>query len=219
MAVYTIELRKLIRNKNFELFDFDYEFYTDDIEIKKDFENKFIDTYSFYEIGFETVARFKHELKSILKRKMPYYSQLYKTELASKDINFLLNKDLKETIERDSNDRSLSTSNIAGNNIANSNIKNTSKESNIGHGLSSVDIENALTSESIDNSYNQDTLTTNSNTTNENQGNSKEKTTLISQGNIGTTSSGKLLEDWRNVIQNLDEMIIEDCRGLFMLVY
>lgn len=219
MAVYTIELRKLTRNKNFELFDFDYEFYTDDIEIKKDFENKFIDTYSFYEIGFETVARFKHELKSLLKRKMPYYSQLYKTELASKDINFLLNKDLKETIERDSNDRSLSTSNIAGNNIANSNSKNTSKESNIGHGLSNVDIENALTSESIDNSYNQDTLTTNSNTRNENEGNSKEKTTLISQGNIGTTSSGKLLEDWRNVIQNLDEMIIEDCRGLFMLVY
>lgn len=219
MAIYTLELRKLLRDSNFKLFDFDYDFYSDDEEIKINFESKFTDTYFFYELGFETVARFKHELKSLLNRKMPYYRELYKTELASKDMNFLLNKDLKEIMQRDSDDITLYKSNSSANNTSNSNNRQTSKESNIGNGLSSVDLNSSLTSESEDISNNNDVLKSNSNTTNENKGNTKEKSILISQGNIGTTSTGKLLEDWRNVLQNLDELIIEDCRELFMLIY
>ena len=45
-----------------------------------------------------------------------------------------------------------------------------------------------------------------------------ETTTLLSQGNIGTTSSAELLEKWRSVIINLDELIIKDCRPLFLSI-
>ena len=96
MANYTIELYKLLESYGFELFDFDYSFYCDDEKVKKEFEKKFKDYYMFREIGQETVSRFKHELKTLLNIRMPYYKQLYETELKSKDINFLLNKDLKE---------------------------------------------------------------------------------------------------------------------------
>lgn len=51
------------------------------------------------------------------------------------------------------------------------------------------------------------------------KGNTKETTELISQGNIGTTSSAQLLRDWRSVMINLDLIIIEDCADLFMQVY
>ena len=94
MANYTIELYKLLESYGFELFDFEYSFYCDDEKVKKDFEQKFKDYYMFREIGQETVSRFKHQLKTLLNIKMPYYKQLYETELKSKDINFMLNKDL-----------------------------------------------------------------------------------------------------------------------------
>ena len=77
MAKYTIEIDTMLRDKNFNLFSFEYDFYTDNIIIKKKFEQKFIDRYRFNEIGFETVARFKHYLKTTLNEISPYYKQLY----------------------------------------------------------------------------------------------------------------------------------------------
>ena len=55
MANYTIELYKLLESYGFELFDFDYSFYCDDVKVKKDFEQKFKDYYMFREIGQETL--------------------------------------------------------------------------------------------------------------------------------------------------------------------
>ena len=46
-----------------------------------------------------------------------------------------------------------------------------------------------------------------------------EKTYLLSQVNIWVTSSAELLQKWRDVLINIDEMIIKDCHGLLMHVY
>ena len=100
MAKYTLELRTIIDDPYAPyLFNFDYEFYDNDL--KSIFENKFMEYYYFDEIGFPTIQRFKHNLKSKLNMIMPYYKKLYETEIASKDINFLLNKALKETFIRE----------------------------------------------------------------------------------------------------------------------
>lgn len=101
MANYTIELGSLTKDPNFNVFDFDYDFYTDDLEIKKNFENKFIQTYYFHEIGQETVARFKYMLKARLDLEMPYYRKLYETELKTRNIDFMLNKEYIETHTRE----------------------------------------------------------------------------------------------------------------------
>ena len=209
MAKYTIELNTLLKDDKFNVFDFDYDFY--DEVLKPIFEVKFKDYYRFHEIGFETVERFQHNLKAKLNLIMPYYKQLYETELASKDINFLLNKDLKETFIRDieGND----TSNNVSSTVAKSD--SISKESYLDNGNADLSLTDGLTGISSNGSTGDTQSKSDITASNK----STEKTELISQGNIGITSSAELLERWRNTIINIDKMIIEECRDLFMQIY
>ena len=99
MSKYTLELRYLYKDKKFKLFDFPYNLYDNDL--KPWFEEKFFQHFMFYEIGFDSVAMFKQRLMSKLNDIFPYYKQLYETEIASKNIYFMLNKDLKESYVRE----------------------------------------------------------------------------------------------------------------------
>ena len=280
MARYTIDVYTLLKDNNFKVFNFDYDFYTDDPNIKQAFETKFIDRYMFNEIGFETVSRFKHYLKERLNSIAPYYKQLYETELKSKDIEFLLNKDLKETFIREieleknaTNDTTMSTTNdttssstensnnsltsntienndTTGNETKSDNLVSDFKESNLDNGnadlslnqgyLTNVNNKHDVTTSTSNNTLNenkensltssmQDEKTSNLSTklkstgvnnsiNNENE-NQTETTTLISRGNIGVTSSAELLKQWREVLINIDNLIIEECRDLFMSIY
>ena len=101
MANYTMTINECLNNPLTPLFNFEYPFYVDDEKAKKEFEEKFILYYLNREIGFETFARFQKALERRLVIKMPYYQQLYQTELECKNINFMLNKDLKETTTRE----------------------------------------------------------------------------------------------------------------------
>ena len=210
MSSYTLELRHI--HQTFKVFNFDYDFYTDSDIIKSKFEEKFIDEYYFHEIGQETVARFQHRLRTRLNKIMPYYKQLYDTELAAKDINFLLNKDLTETFERVVTGESSSINDL----IVSDQGETNNKESNIENGNASLELDNgSLTNVSKTTLSNN----TNSNNTTKDNTNQNEKTILKSQGNIGITSSAELLEKWRSVIINIDQMIIDACDDLFMQVY
>ena len=210
MSNYTLELRHI--HQTYKVFNFDYDFYTDSNIIKSKFEQKFIDEYYFHEIGQETVARFQHRLRTRLNKIMPYYKQLYDTEIAAKDINFLLNKDLTETFERVVTGESSSINDLTVSDQGETN----NKESNIENGNASLELENgSLTNVSKTSLSNN----TNSNNTSRDNTNQNEITTLKSQGNIGITSSAELLEKWRSVIINIDQMIIDACDDLFMQVY
>lgn len=235
MSKYTIEVYSLLKDNNFKMFDFDYSFYTDNEIIKSNFENKFLDTYMFHELGQETVMRFKHYLKTKLNNIMPYYKQLYETELRCQNIDFMLNKDLTETFERtNTTDKQGQTDNNSSTDITSqdvSNLTNTTNENNkesyIEQGLASISVDDKLTG--VTNTSNNIEQNNTSNTTGSNvsQGTSrtiesvsdKEITKLISQGNIGVTSSAELLDKWRKVIINIDNLIIEECSSLFMQIY
>lgn len=210
MSSYTLELRHI--HQTYKVFNFDYDFYTDSDIIKSKFEQKFIDEYFFHEIGQETVARFQHRLRTRLNKIMPYYKQLYETELAAKDINFLLNKDLTETFERVVTGESSSINDLTVSDQGETN----NKESNIENGNASLELENGSLTNVSKTSLNNNT---NSNNTSRDNTNQNEITTLKSQGNIGITSSAELLEKWRSVIINIDQMIIDACDDLFMQVY
>ena len=217
MARYTIELRD-IENCICYLFPKNFPFYTDNEELRLKFIQKFYDEYMFREIGFETVERFKRSLLGKLNKIMPYYTQLYHTELESKNINFMLNKDLVETFEREitgsSEVNSNSTTNASGTSTTNSNdIMYDTPNSRID------DITKYPTqgSQGENNATSSSNATSSNNQTGENT--QTEKTSLISQGNIGITSSAQLLKEWREVIVNIDEMIINDLEDLFMLLF
>ena len=98
MASYTLSLYSLENAETFKLFT-DYDFYLE--ENKKNFEKKFFDKYFDREIYCKNPFVFRRALLGKLNLIMPYYKQLYQTELESKNINFLLNKDLKEEFIRD----------------------------------------------------------------------------------------------------------------------
>ena len=224
MASYSMELWEMVDNPLTPIFNFNYDFYCDDNEIKKKFEEKFINHYWLHEIGCETPARWNQMLKSRLNLIMPYYRQLYQTELESKGINFLLNKDLVEEFTRElvGNRQDNGTSETKSTGSDTSTGENIGKVSNINDGVASASLSNGyLTGVSQDNHTNksQTNLTGSAKSTNNTDNTERETTRLVSQGNIGTTSSAELLERWRNVLINIDEMIIKDCRDLFMQVY
>ena len=210
MSKYTLELRRI--HQTHKIFDFDYDFYTNDETIKYNFEDKFINEYYFNEIGFETVGRFKQRLRTKLNKIMPYYTQLYQTELRSKDIDFMLNKDLEEVYERVLEGSNTSKNDVTVDNSSTSNVL----ESNIDNGNASLELENGSLTNVGKSTLNDNTKSSNSVNDTTNQ---TERTRLSSKGNIGVTSSAELLEKWRKVIINIDDLIINECSDLFMQVY
>ena len=208
MAKYTISLYSIESAKTFNLFDENYDFYLE--ENKENFQKKFYNRYYDREIFCKNPRVFKRELMGKLNEIAPYYKQLYKTELESQNINFLLNKDLKEEFTREldniSNSNSTSNSNSSG---TSQNIFSDTPEGNINN----IDnyMSNASKSKADDNSSSE------SNSQNTTKG--KETTTLLSQGNIGITSSAELLEKWRSVLINIDSMILDELSYLFLDIY
>lgn len=208
MSKNTIEINQLVNDLDFNLFDFEYNLY--DNELKSVFEKKFIDHFYFYEIGLTPIARFKKALQIKLNDIYPYFKQLYQTELRCNDIDFMLNKDLKEQYTRELTGNSLvNQSSTSTTNDTSLNINNDTPQNKID------DLDQFMTSAS----KNTDNSTMNSNGTNSAENNSIETYSLVSQGNIGVTSSAELLEKWRNVLINIDQLIFNECNDLFMLIY
>ena len=194
MAIFTMTLMEIIKN-NVDIFDFDYEFYSE--EHKEQFEEKFINHFYYDEIGSETIGRFKHNLRTMLNEIMPYYSHLYKTTLY--EYNPILNYDLTEEINRELNN----IEELKGNTTNN----NKSFDTPI----------NFSTDEYVNSpSFIQDDTTNN----NHNRtGETKERHTRRTKGNIGVMSSQDLIEKERNIIINIDKLILEELNILFMGVY
>ena len=219
MSKYTLELRYLYEDENFKLFDFPYNLYNNDL--KPWFEEKFYQHFMFYEIGFDTIGMFKQRLMSKLNDIYPYYRDLYETEIRSKNIDFMLNKDLKESYVREltSNSNSNQESNVTSNSLSTAGQLTPSLIAN------SQKIDKFMDSAQKDNSSSNSLSSgkTNSNSKEENtltsQGNSKEEYTLTSQGNIGITSSAELLTKWRETLLNIDLMIFFFFYDLFMQIF
>ena len=237
MANYTMTIQEMLNDELINgIFPKNYLFYVDDVKAQKEFEEKFINHYYYREIGFASPFVFKQKLAALLMVRMPYWQQLYKTELESRNINFLLNKDLKETFIREieSENETLGTttnqqnSNSTNTISQNGTSSNNHKESTIRDGVSvsslsedyltGVSSDNSTTS-STGNSNSSDDIKTNGTLTQSGNDKSVEKTELLSQGNIGITSSAQLLKEWREVLINMDEIIIEECNKLFMKLY
>ena len=188
MSNYTLEFRYLVDDENFEIFDFDYELY--DNALKPKFEKDFKEYFYFREIGHETVGRFKKALQIKLNQIAYRYKEYYKTVIALENEDMMMTKDLKETFVREVNGESSSKANSNDNSNLSGNGKNKNNTST--------------------NSQ------TNSNSETTNKVNNIETTTFISQGDLGVTSSGLLIQGWRDVIVSIHEkMFQEDLDELF----
>ena len=229
MSKYTTELRYLVKMG----FDFGLTSYPIfDENYRSILNQKIIDHYYYKEIGFETPARFRHYLKSKLNEIMPYYNQLYKSQLVL--INPLYNTDYTETSNR--NIKTDSTSTNSGN-ATNNSASTSENESNdlifsvsdsTPAGLiSAVDLKGDLYASSANRADNTNTNTNTANTQNtltdtseaEIKSNNLEDYIRTVKGNTGGKSQAEMLKDYRSTFLNIDLQIINELNELFMGVY
>ena len=213
---YTLQLYYIYRDKSYNLFDQPYNLYNN--ALKPYFEEKFFQHFMFHEIGFDNINIFKQHLIATLNDIYPKYKQLYETEIRCQNIYFMLNKDLKESYTRILNGESVGNSQAT----STSNNNSTSNDLSIANDTPQNridDLDKYMTSASKSNSSSTNNSTSNANNSVNNKTNNTEEYELISQGNIGVTSSAELLEKWRAVLINIDEMIFKELENLFLFVY
>jgi len=123
MSKYTIELGTL-KNLDYPLKLIDYPIFNE--SYRQLLNDKIINHYFFHEIGFETPDRFNHYLSVRMNDIMPYYNQLYKSELLAIDPLYTTN--IEKIINYTGTESNLN--NLSGNKtIANDN--NTTQTNNL----------------------------------------------------------------------------------------
>lgn len=216
MGRYTLEIREIVESKNVELFDFQYNFF--DENLKSDFEKLFIDYFYFREIGQETIGRFKKELQTKLNTIHHYYKEYYKTTKQVEIEEFMVTKDATDTFTRILEGESVASGQTVGTSETQSNSNSTNKFFDTPR--NKINFENAnITNGGIDENLNRfnGKETNNSNATQNNR--TVETTILHSKGDLGVTSSGFLIQGWRDVITNIYQMIFDECEELFFQLF
>jgi hypothetical protein len=217
-----------------KVFNFDFPIF--DENYRQVLCRKILKHYYTREIAHETVGRWKLALNAKLNEIMPYYNQLYKSELL--EFNPFYDVDL--TRSREGSGTSNKTSNNTETNSGTS--KNVSSES----GTSNTDTlnrfsdtpQNSMDTQGIADSVplttvtkvNEDNTTTNESTdtltrndTKTGNGteniNNTDKYIETVKGKQGTENYSSLLKKFRETFLNIDMMIIEDCSDCFFTLW
>lgn len=217
-----------------KVFNFDFPIF--DENYRQILCRKILKHYYTREIAHETVGRWKLALNAKLNEIMPYYNQLYKSELL--EFNPFYDVDL--TRSREGSGTSNKTSNNTETNSGTS--KNVSSES----GTSNTDTlnrfsdtpQNSMDTQGIADSVplttvtkvNEDNTTTNESTdtltrndTKTGNGteniNNTDKYIETVKGKQGTENYSSLLKKFRETFLNIDMMIIEDCSDCFFTLW
>lgn len=194
MANYTIELRTILEN-NVNIFDFNYPIF--DESYRATLEENFINHFYYREIGFETISRFKHHLKTELNILMPYYNKLYMSQGLEQRI--LDNYDVTETFER----------NVTGSKTGVN--ENSNKQLFSDTGRKRVDINDIDYVSTI----NKETNNTTSNVNDENN----ERWSRTMKGNIGVQTDADAIMKYENSLKNVDLLLFEELEKLFMQIF
>ena len=231
MANFTMEIREMMSQPLINgVFTFDYEFYSDNVQDKETFEKLFVSHFYFREIGFETPERFKMKLQSKLNLIMPYYRQLALTEWDKvRSIEQMMeSKNLTETTEHiqsiQGNSETQSNQSSSSNATQNATSTNESKASNLADGVSQSSLDDgyltaAGKTEQTDNIQTESSGTGSQTLTGNNEQQLTEKTTFTSNGDIGIQTPAYAIAEWRKIIININQMIINECDDLFMKIY
>lgn len=217
-----------------KVFNFDFPIF--DENYRQVLCRKILKHYYTREIAHETVGRWKLALNAKLNEIMPYYNQLYKSELL--EFNPFYDVDLTRSREGSG------TSNRTSNNTETN--SGTSKNVSSGSGTSNTDTlnrfsdtpQNSMDTQGIADSVplttvtkvNEDNTTINTSTDTLTRNDSKtgngteninstDKYIEIVKGKQGTENYSSLLKKFRETFLNIDMMIIEDCSDCFFTLW
>nr|DAM07109.1 MAG TPA: Lower collar protein [Caudoviricetes sp.] len=217
-----------------KVFNFDFPIF--DENYRQVLCRKILKHYYTREIAHETVGRWKLALNAKLNEIMPYYNQLYKSELL--EFNPFYDVDLTRSREGSG------TSNKISNNTETN--SGTSKNVSRGSGTSNTDTlnrfsdtpQNSMDTQGIADSVplttvtkvNEDNMTANESTDTLTRNDSKtgkgteninntDKYIETVRGKQGTENYSSLLKKFRETFLNIDMMIIEDCSDCFFTLW
>lgn len=217
-----------------KIFNFDFPIF--DENYRQVLCRKILKHYYTREIAHETVGRWKLALNAKLNEIMPYYNQLYKSELLEfnpfYDVDLTRSREGSGTSNRTSNNRETNSStskNVSsGSGTSNTNTLNrfsdTPQNSMDTQGIADsvplttvtkVNEDNTTTNTSTDTLTRDDSKTGNGT---ENI-NSTDKYIETVKGKQGTENYSSLLKKFRETFLNIDMMIIEDCSDCFFTLW
>lgn len=217
-----------------KVFNFDFPIF--DENYRQVLCRKILKHYYTREIAHETVGRWKLALNAKLNEIMPYYNQLYKSELLEfnpfYDVDLTRSREGSGTSNRTSNNTETNSS-TSKNDSSSSGISNTDTLNRFSDtpqnsmdtqgiadsvpltSVTKVNENNTTTNESTD------TLTRNDNKTGSGTENINNTDKYIEKvkGKQGTENYSSLLKKFRETFLNIDMMIIEDCSDCFFTLW
>lgn len=169
---------------------FDFDYPIEDIGWKAELEAAIIDYFYFHEIGQETIDRFKHVFRSRLQLIIPQYNELFRSRMFV--VNPLLTHQLEETME--------DTKGISSTSSATSDSVLTEYPEHV-----SVLDDIATNKSKTDSSNTQGTTATHD----------YKKVISGYQG----VNANQMLTEYRKNIVNINQLIINDLKQCFIMIY
>lgn len=209
------DVEQVISNSREKIFDFDYPVF--DENYRSVLETKILKHYYTREIGFETLGLWKLKLNTKLNEIMPYYNQLYKSELL--EFNPFYTTDITRERTGDGTSAGTVTDVGGGNNTVNGNNGSMDKYSDTPQGsVANLEEGTYLTNaRQIANTNYQHGDYDNSNT------NTRDlKTTdhyIETLKGTVVKDKSELLIKFRKTFLNIDMMIIKDLEELFLQLW
>lgn len=199
-----------------KIFDFDYPIF--DEKYRHVLNTKILKHYYINEIGLETYALWKLRLNTKMNEIMPYFNQMYKSELYT--FNPLYDVDITREHKVDrSEDTTTSTKDTTTAEQKSGNEHADAYSDTPQGGITGVENLNYLTNYrkvTDDNSLN-NTITGNSDT--DTGITSLESYVETVRGKQGVRNYSDLLKDFRSTFLNIDMQVIESLSDLFMLIW
>lgn len=228
----TVELGDIVAS-GVDIWAFDYPVPADTVHYngktakvpfdKQAFEQKIIDHYRFRQIGQETVGRWLHYFRTRIREIMPYYVQLYEFEAKWFNVDDPLESyNLVETFEETSQGSGTVSSSGSSENTSESTggVEHERKFSDTPQGSIS-NLDNYMSEATREKTDNTGTATVSgsdsSESSSQNTGNTSH--TLTRKGNIGVQPLGGEVKNIREAFINIDLMVINELKDLFLQVY
>lgn len=205
----TVTLDDII-SSGVDIWDFDYPVPRQTIEYngktaqvpwnKSTFQQKILDHYRFRQIGQETVGRWLHYFRTRIREIMPYYIQLYEFDAVFHNIEDPLESyTLTETLDRTG--------------------KGSTQTQDSGNGYSIHSDTPGGRIENLDDGYMSDASKQHTDSSGTASSDTSENYTMTRRGNIGVQPLGGEVENIRHAFINIDKMVIDELKDLFLLIY
>lgn len=212
MATFTMRLKDVIELTDGDIGLNEYPIF--DEAYREKLNKKIVDHYLNQEIGQETIDMWRHAVKRHMNEIMPYYNQLYKSELLQVEPFLTFSSDSSSTTDAEHTTSSDTTSNAA------SESGSTSTSRTVASEMPQVRLEgDADYATAAQDAISESGATSNAQDSSHAEQGGEQSQTTQSTGSGFSGSMSSLLMEYRQTFLNIDMMVIEDMRDLFMLVW